>query len=70
MFQAPPLLHGNYNEAERFSPKEGPNKLLLAEEVLHQRATSKNSKARGLCQTVQLGRGVRPVTEDLFFAFG
>ena len=41
MFQAAPLLHGNYNEAERFSPKGGPNKLLLAEEVLHQRAPAR-----------------------------
>ena len=70
MFQARLLLLGNYNEAERFSPKGGPNKLLLAEEVLHQRHSNKASKVQDLCQRVRLGRGAKPVTEDLFFAFG
>ena len=70
MFQAPPLRHRNSSEAERFSPKGGPNKLLLAQEVLDQRTPKKDSKAEGLSQTVRLGRGAKPVIGDLFFAFG
>ena len=44
--------------------------LLLAEEVLVQRVISHNLKAQDLCQMVRLGRGAKPVVEDLLFAFG